>query len=237
MMMAKGAAAISHSPQVMVFCSVFSMKPMATMFCAAAVLMPTFQMLAVCVVVIISMPAKALFLLMPKAAMMPSMIGTRQETRAVVDGTRKASTMPTSMEPATTLSGLGADAREDDQRDAPVEPGGLHGGGQEQRGGDQRQRRVGKAAEGDAERRAGAEQHLGIGDAGRGAEQEGHQRGDHDRRDGVVERFRHPHDDRERQHRQHALAGDRQSRGRRQQHDRDQRRDGEDQPPVHGRQA
>ncbi len=79
------------------------MKPMATMFCAAAVLMPTFQMLAVCVVVIISMPANALFLLMPKAAMMPSMIGTRQDTRAVVEGTRKASTMPTSMEPASTL--------------------------------------------------------------------------------------------------------------------------------------
>ena len=78
------------------------MKPTATMFCAAAVLMPTFQMLAVWVVVIINMPAKAPFLSTPKAAMMPSMIGTRHDTRAVVDGTRNARTIPTSIEPAMT---------------------------------------------------------------------------------------------------------------------------------------
>ncbi len=87
---------------MIVVCSIFSMNPTATMFCAAAVLIPTFQMLAVCVVVIINMPAKAPFLSTPNAAMMPSMIGTRQDTRAVVDGTRKASTIPTSMEPAMT---------------------------------------------------------------------------------------------------------------------------------------
>ena len=99
---ANGAAAISQSSQVIVVFSILSMNPTATMFCAAAVLMPTFQMLAVCVVVIISMPAKALFLPTPKAAMMPSMIGTRHDTRAVVEGTRNASTIPTSIEPATT---------------------------------------------------------------------------------------------------------------------------------------
>ena len=49
----------------MVWLKVFSMKPTATMFCAAAVLMPTFQMLAVCTVVIISMLAKAPRLLTP----------------------------------------------------------------------------------------------------------------------------------------------------------------------------
>ncbi len=78
------------------------MKPMATMFCAAAVLMPTFQMLAVWTVVIISMLAKAPFLLTPNAAMIPSVIGTRQATRAVVDGTRKAMTKPTRIVPITT---------------------------------------------------------------------------------------------------------------------------------------
>jgi hypothetical protein len=100
--MPKGAAAMNHSSQVMDFCRVFSMNPTATMFCAAAVLMPTFQMLAVCTAVIISMPAKAPFLLTPNAEMMPSMIGTRQATRAVVEGTRKAITKPTRIAPTTT---------------------------------------------------------------------------------------------------------------------------------------
>jgi hypothetical protein len=59
-------------------------------------------MLAVCTVVIISMPAKALRLLTPKAAMMPSVMGTRQATRAVVEGTRNAITKPTTMMPITT---------------------------------------------------------------------------------------------------------------------------------------
>jgi hypothetical protein len=81
----------------------FSMNPIATMFCAAAVLIPTFQMLAVCTVVIISMLAKAPFRLTPKAAMMPSVIGTRHATRAVVDGTRNAMTKPTRIVPITTL--------------------------------------------------------------------------------------------------------------------------------------
>lgn len=80
----------------------FSMKPMATMFCAAAVLMPTFQMDAACAVVIISRPAKRERLSTPKARMMPMMIGTMQATRAVVEGTRKASTMPTRIAPITT---------------------------------------------------------------------------------------------------------------------------------------
>ena len=110
--MANGPAAISHSSQVMVLPNVFSMKPTATMFCAAAVLMPTFQMLAVCTVVIISMLAKAPRLLTPKAAMMPSVIGTRQATRAVVDGTMSAITKPTRMVPTTTCVNLAADARE-----------------------------------------------------------------------------------------------------------------------------
>ena len=41
------------------------MKPTATMFCAAAVLMPTFQMLAVCTVVIINIEANTPRLLTP----------------------------------------------------------------------------------------------------------------------------------------------------------------------------
>jgi hypothetical protein len=49
-----------------------------------------------------SMPAKALFLLTPKAAMMPNVIGTRQATRAVVEGTRNAITKSTRMVPITT---------------------------------------------------------------------------------------------------------------------------------------
>ena len=57
--MANGPAAISQSSQVMVLPNAFSIKPIATMFCAAAVLIPTFQMLAVCTVVIISMPGKS----------------------------------------------------------------------------------------------------------------------------------------------------------------------------------
>ncbi len=62
---ANGPAAISQSSQVIVLLNAFSIKPMATMFCAAAVLMPTFQMLAVCTVTIISMLAKAPRLLTP----------------------------------------------------------------------------------------------------------------------------------------------------------------------------
>ena len=99
---AKGPAAINHSSQVMVWPKALSMKPTATMFCAAAVLMPTFQMLAVCTVVIISMLANAPRLLTPKAAMMPSVMGTRQATRAVVDGTISAMTKPTRIVPMTT---------------------------------------------------------------------------------------------------------------------------------------
>ena len=51
----------------------------------------------------ISVAAKALFLPAPKAAMMPSVIGTRHDTRAVVDGTRKAMTKPTRIVPMMTL--------------------------------------------------------------------------------------------------------------------------------------
>ena len=143
------------------------MKPIATMFCAAAVLMPTFQMLAVCTVVIISMPAKAPFLLTPKAAMMPSVIGTRQATRAVVDGTRKRDDEADQDRADDDVAGFGADARQDAQRDALVEAGRRHGGGEEQGGGDQRQRRIGEAAEGEPQSRARAHQDLGIGRIGR----------------------------------------------------------------------
>ena len=72
------------------------------MFCAAAVFTPTFQIEAACAVVIISMPAKVLFLLTPNAEMIPKVIGTRQATRAVVEGTRKAMTKPTMIAPMTT---------------------------------------------------------------------------------------------------------------------------------------
>ena len=78
------------------------MKPMATMFCAAAVLTPTFQIEADWAVAIISRPAKRERWSTPKARMMPMMMGTRQATRAVVEGTRKDSTMPTRMAPIST---------------------------------------------------------------------------------------------------------------------------------------
>ena len=41
-------------------------------------------------------------MLTPNAAMIPMVIGTRQATRAVVDGTRNAITNPTRMAPMTT---------------------------------------------------------------------------------------------------------------------------------------
>ena len=63
--------------------------------------------------VIISMLAKAPFLLTPNAAMMPSVIGTRQATRAVVDGTRNAIRKPTRIVPITTLPRLDPDPRQD----------------------------------------------------------------------------------------------------------------------------
>src|SRR6266498_1918051 len=79
------------------------MKPTATMFCAAAVLMPTFQMLTVWTVVIIRSPASRLFLSTPKARMTPMMIGITAAARAVALGTRKASTVDTTIAPITIL--------------------------------------------------------------------------------------------------------------------------------------
>ena len=99
---ANGAAATNHSSQVIDCFSVFSMNPIATMFWAAAVLMPTFQIEAVCAVVIISSPAKRLRLSTPNARMIPMMIGTRQATRAVVLGTKNERTIPTRIAPITT---------------------------------------------------------------------------------------------------------------------------------------
>ena len=82
------------------------------------------------------------------------------------------------------------------------------------------------------ERAAGAEQHLGIGHARRQAEQERHQRGDHDRRDGVVDRFGHPDDDGEGENREHAMTRDRQAGRCRQHQDSDQRGDCGQQTPI-----
>src|SRR3546814_18157822 len=56
----------------------------------------------VCSSDLIIMPAKRLRRSTPKAAMMPSVIGTRQATRAVDDDTRKAMTKPTTIRPTTT---------------------------------------------------------------------------------------------------------------------------------------
>ena len=131
----------------MVLPNAFSMKPMATMFCAAAVLMPTFQMLAVCTVVIISMLAKAPFRFTPKAAMMPSVIGTRQATRAVVEGTRNAITKPTKNRADHDVPGLDADPRQDVKRDPLVEAGRRHRGRKKQRRCHQHEGGIGKATE------------------------------------------------------------------------------------------
>ena len=70
------------------------------------------------------------------------------------------------------VTDLGADAGEDSQRDALVEAGRRHGGGDKQRRRHQRQRGIGEAAEGEAEAGAGAQQHLGIGRIGRTARAE-----------------------------------------------------------------
>ena len=97
-----GAAATNQSSQEMVVPNCFSMKEIATMFCAAAVLMPTFHRLSACAVAIISIPAKRLFSGTSKAMMMPMTIGTMQETRAVVLGTKKLSKKPTMITPIST---------------------------------------------------------------------------------------------------------------------------------------
>src|SRR5215471_3935923 len=65
--------------------------------------MPTFHKLAACAVAIIITPANLPFSSTPKATMMPITIGTRQETRAVVLGTKKLRMNPTTMTPAKTL--------------------------------------------------------------------------------------------------------------------------------------
>lgn len=96
-----GAAAMNHSGQVMVLPSIFSIWPTAIMFCAAAVLMPTFHRLSACAVAIIITAAKRLFRSTPNATMMPITIGTTQETRAVVLGTKKLRTKPTMITPAS----------------------------------------------------------------------------------------------------------------------------------------
>ena len=100
MIAAYGAAATNHSNQVTVLPSCFSMKPIATIFCAAAVLIPIFQILAACTVAIMSNAANRLLRFSPKAAMMPSTIGARHPTRAVVLGTKNARTKPTKIIPA-----------------------------------------------------------------------------------------------------------------------------------------
>ena len=81
------------------------MKPTATIFWAAAVLMPTFHTLSTCATVMRSMAPKALFSGSPKARTMPVTIGTRQATRAVVDGTKKERMKPQRMMPSTTREG------------------------------------------------------------------------------------------------------------------------------------
>ena len=103
MMIANGAAAINQSSQLTVVPSCFSIKPIAIMFWAAAVLMPTFQMLSACAIAIIMTAEKRLLSGTPKAEIMPSTIGTIQETLAVVLGTKKLKTKPTIMTPASTL--------------------------------------------------------------------------------------------------------------------------------------
>src|SRR5215831_11661418 len=65
--------------------------------------MPTFHKLAACAVAIIITPANLPFSSTPKATMMPITIGTRQETRAVVLGTKKLRMNPTTITPAKTL--------------------------------------------------------------------------------------------------------------------------------------
>ena len=208
------------------------MKPIATMFCAAAVLMPTFQMLAVCTVVIISMLANAPFRLTPKAAMMPSVIGTRQATRAVVDGTRKAMTKPTRMVPMTTWR-VSVPTRDRMvsamRRSRPVA---VMAAARNSAEATSTSAVLAKPLKASAEAGARAHQGVRIGRIGRQAEQERHQRGDDDGRDRVVERLGHPDDHREGEDREHAVARDRKPLGRRQQGNRDQGGNGQPKAPI-----
>ena len=92
---------MNHSSQLMSLPKTCWIKPMATIFCAAAVLIPIFQRLSACATAIMRTPAKVLPFSRPKARMMPMTIGTMQETRAVVDGTKKLRRKPTKITPMT----------------------------------------------------------------------------------------------------------------------------------------
>ena len=201
------------------------MKPTATMFCAAAVLMPTFQMLTACTVVIISRPAKRLFLSTPKARMMPIMIGITAAARAVALGTMNASTVDTTIAPIT-IRLVRVPTRDRITRAM------------------RRSRPVIVIA---AARKSAAATSVkavllkppmamvrpctvpsstfGLAALGAVPSMNRHQRGNDDGADGVVERLGDPDDDRKAEHRQHAMAGDRQIGRRRQQQDGNQRDD------------
>ena len=92
---------MNHSSQLMSFPSTCWIKPMATMFWAAAVLMPIFQRESTWATAIMSTAAKVEPFWRPKARIMPTTIGTMQDTRAVVDGTKKERRNPTKMTPMT----------------------------------------------------------------------------------------------------------------------------------------
>src|SRR5579885_845988 len=230
--MPNGAAATSHSSQVIVVCSVFSIKPTATMFCAAAVLMPTFQMLAVCTVVIISMPAKAPFRLTPKAAMMPSVIGTRQDTRAVVDGTRKAMTKPTRIVPITTLVVLVPTRDRIISAILLSSPVAVMAAARNSAAATRTSAVLAKPLNASVSA-ALVPIKLPLGFAGLGkTEKESHERRDHDGGNCIIDGFRHPDDYCEGKNREHPVARDRQSRRRGEQDHRDHRDDAGQQAPI-----
>jgi hypothetical protein len=168
-------------------------------------------MLAVCTVVIINMLAKALFLLTPKAAMMPSVIRTRQATRAVVDGTRHEADENRADH---DIPGFGSNTRQNVQRDPLVEAGRRHRGCKKQCRCHQHEGGVGKTAERQREAGARAHQHFRVRRVGRKTEQECHQCGDDDGGHRIVERFGHPDDDRKHQDGEHAMACEGQALGR-----------------------
>ena len=209
------------------------MKPIATMFCAAAVLMPTFQMLAACTVVIISMPAKALRLSTPKATMMPSMIGTRQATRAVVEGTRNASTKPTRMVPITTWL-VRAPTRDRMMSAMRLSrPVVVMAAARNRAAATSTSAVLAKPLNARVERGARAQQHVGIGrHSARVPSRNAISAAITTARNGVIDGLRHPDDDGESEYGEHVMAGDRQSCRRRQQQDDGQHGYRQQQPPV-----
>ena len=120
-----------------------------------------------------------------------------------------------------------ADLREDEERDALVEPRLHHGGRDEHRRADERERRRREAGERELQARRRAEHLRRVRHVGRRAQEERHERDDDARRDRIRDSLGHPDDDGENEDADHAVAGRREVGGRRQHEDSEQHEDGD----------